>query len=161
MSELAILRLLKTNPKQKIVYVAPMKALVRERVEDWKRKFSKLNKKVIEVTGDVNPTTQDLNNAMIIITTPEKWDSLSRGWQGRNYVQQIGLMIIDEIHLLGEDRGPVLEVIVSRTNYIAAKTGYNIRLVGLSTSMANAKDLAAWLSIGKVSFYYFYKLNLT
>lgn len=28
--------------------------------------------------------------------------------------------IMDEIHLLGEDRGPVLEVIVSRMRYIAA-----------------------------------------
>jgi activating signal cointegrator complex subunit 3 len=27
---------------------------------------------------------------------------------------QVGLLIIDEIHLLGADRGPVLEVIVSR-----------------------------------------------
>lgn len=127
-----------------------MKALVRERVQDWVRKFKKLNKLVIEVTGDVTPTVQELNNASIIITTPEKWDSLSRGWQGRNYVQQIALMIIDEIHLLGEERGPVLEVIVSRTNYIAAKTGTKIRLVGLSTSMANASDLAGWLGIGKV-----------
>lgn len=30
--------------------------------------------------------------------------------------------IMDEIHLLGEDRGPVLEVIVSRMRYIAAST---------------------------------------
>lgn len=27
---------------------------------------------------------------------------------------QVGLVIIDEIHLLGADRGPILEVIVSR-----------------------------------------------
>jgi replicative superfamily II helicase len=29
-------------------------------------------------------------------------------------VPQVGLLIIDEIHLLGADRGPILEVIVSR-----------------------------------------------
>ena len=39
MSELAILRLLNTNPTCKIVYVAPLKALARERVEDWKVKL--------------------------------------------------------------------------------------------------------------------------
>ena len=39
MSELAILRLLNTNPTGKIVYVAPLKALARERVEDWKVKL--------------------------------------------------------------------------------------------------------------------------
>jgi hypothetical protein len=40
---------------------------------------------------------------------------------------QVGLVIIDEIHLLGEDRGPILEVIVSRMRYIATKTGQAVR----------------------------------
>lgn len=46
-----------------------------------------------------------------MIVTPEKWDGISRGWQKRNYVSKVELIIIDEIHLLGVDRGPVLEVI--------------------------------------------------
>lgn len=57
-----------------------------------------------------------LQSADILITTPEKWDGISRAWKStsRAYVKQVGLVIIDEIHLLGEERGPVLEVIVSR-----------------------------------------------
>lgn len=38
------------------------------------------------------------------MTTPEKWDGVSRGWQSRKYVQAVGLVVIDEIHLLGEVR---------------------------------------------------------
>ena len=38
-------------------------------------------------------------------------------------MQKVALLVIDEIHLLGEDRGPVLEVIVSRTNFISSHTG--------------------------------------
>ena len=53
-------------------------------------------------------------------------------------------MIIDEIHLLGEERGPILEVIVSRMRYMAEKMGQAVRIVGLSTAMANATDLADW-----------------
>jgi len=45
-------------------------------------------------------------------------------------------------------RGPILEVIVSRMRYIAAQTAQPIRFVGLSTALANAADLAAWLGIG-------------
>jgi len=60
-------------------------------------------------------------------------------------------LVIDEIHLLGEDRGPVLEVIVSRTNFIKAHTTRPMRIIGLSTALANAKDLANWLGIGEVS----------
>ena len=72
-------------------------------------------------------------------------------------MQKVGLVIIDEIHLLGGDRGPVLEVIVSRMRYIAAQTGAQtpIRVVGLSTALANAHDLADWLGIGHEGLYNF------
>lgn len=50
----------------------------------------------------------------------------------------------------GEDRGPVLEVIVSRTNFISSHTSKSVRVVGLSTALANARDLADWLGIGQV-----------
>lgn len=133
-----------------------MKALVRERVEDWKARFGGfLGKNVIEITGDVTPNAQTIQNADIIITTPEKWDGLSRGWQNRKYIQRVGLIIIDEIHLLGEDRGPVLEVIVSRINFIANQTGIKPRVVGLSTAMANAGNLGNWLGIGEIGLYNF------
>ena len=52
--------------------------------------------------------------------------------------------------MLGEDRGPVLEVIVSRTNFISSHTSQKVRVVGLSTALANARDLADWLGINQV-----------
>jgi len=61
------------------------------------------------------------------------------------------LLVIDEIHLLGDERGPVLEVIVSRTNFIASHTERPVRVIGPSTALANAKDLADWLGIKQVS----------
>lgn len=51
---------------------------------------------------------------------------------------------------LGDDRGPVLEVIVSRTNFISSHTEKPVRVVGLSTALANARDLADWLGIKQV-----------
>ena len=50
-------------------------------------------------------------------------------------VRSVGLVVIDEIHLLGADRGPILEVIVSRMRYISAHTSRHIRIVGLSTGV--------------------------
>jgi activating signal cointegrator complex subunit 3 len=64
-----------------------------------------------------------------------------------SYVRAVRLVVIDEIHLLGADRGPILEVIVSRMRYISAVTGFPIRIVGLSTALSNARDLAEWLGI--------------
>ncbi len=137
-----------SSSSSKAVYVAPLKALARERLKDWRRKFgSALGLSVLELTGDVTPDTGALRRADIIVTTPEKWDGVTRSWQKRDYVRAVRLVIIDEIHLLGEDRGPVLEVIVSRMRYISARTDQLCRLVGLSTALANAHDLADWLGI--------------
>ena len=55
----------------------------------------------IELTGDTTPESHILNQANLLIVTPEKWDSISRGWQRRDYVTKVSLIIIDEIHLLG------------------------------------------------------------
>ncbi|PAA64041.1 hypothetical protein BOX15_Mlig030796g1, partial [Macrostomum lignano] len=146
-AELAIFRVFKTKPGLKCVYIAPLKALVRERINDWKKKLEPMNKKVVELTGDVAPDMKAVAAADLIVTTPEKWDGCSRSWQQRQYVQQVALLVIDEIHLLGEDRGPVLEVIVSRTNFICSHTKRPVRVVGLSTALANAQDLSDWLGI--------------
>jgi len=39
-----------------VIYIAPLKALVKERVEDWTRRFGGiLGYKVVELTGDAQP----------------------------------------------------------------------------------------------------------
>ena len=82
-------------------------------------------------------------------------DGISRNWQTKPYVRHVGLVVIDEIHLLGADRGPILEVIVSRMRYISAHTSRHIRIVGLSTALANARDLADWLGIEESGLFNF------
>ncbi|XP_037640122.1 activating signal cointegrator 1 complex subunit 3 isoform X1 [Sebastes umbrosus] len=155
-AEMAMFRVFNMYPTSKVVYIAPLKALVRERIEDWKvRMEEQLGKKVVELTGDVTPDMRAIAQADLIVTTPEKWDGVSRSWQNRSYVQKVAILIIDEIHLLGEDRGPVLEVIVSRTNFISSHTSKSVRVVGLSTALANARDLADWLGIGQVGLFNF------
>ena len=148
-AELAMWQAFRDHPGSKVVYIAPMKALVRERLNDWgKRLAIPMGLKLVELTGDNTPDTRSIHDADIIVTTPEKWDGISRSWQTRSYVRQVSLVIIDEIHLLGGDRGPILEIIVSRMNYIASQVeAGTIRLVGMSTAAANATDLANWLGV--------------
>lgn len=147
-AELAMWWAFREKPGSKVVYIAPMKALVRERVKDWRARLAiPLGIKLVELTGDNTPDTRTIRDADIIITTPEKWDGISRSWQTRSYVRQVSLVIIDEIHLLGGDRGPILEIIVSRMNYIASQKKGSVRLVGMSTACANASDLGNWLGV--------------
>ena len=72
------------------------------------------------------------------------------------HFQAMRLLVIDEIHLLGDERGPVLEVIVSRTNFISSHTNNAVRIIGLSTALANAGDLGAWLGIGSGGLFNFH-----
>ncbi|OJJ77069.1 hypothetical protein ASPBRDRAFT_36265 [Aspergillus brasiliensis CBS 101740] len=147
-AELAMWWAFREKPGSKVVYIAPMKALVRERVQDWKKRLTApMGLKLVELTGDNTPDTRTIRDADIIITTPEKWDGISRSWQTRDYVRKVSLVIIDEIHLLGGDRGPILEIIVSRMNYIASQSKGSVRLMGMSTACANATDLANWLGV--------------
>lgn len=85
-----------------MVYIAPLKALAKERIKDWSVKFDKnMNIKTVELTGDYTPDLDQLLEAQVVITTPEKWDGISRNWENRSYVKRVGLIVLDEIHLLG------------------------------------------------------------
>lgn len=143
-----MLRVFLHYPKEKVLYIAPLKALVRERMSDWGAGLCRrLGKRLVELTGDFTPDVAALLAADVIVCTPEKWDGISRSWQARAYVRAVRLVVMDEIHLLGSERGPTLEVIVSRMRYISGITGRPVRFVGLSTALANAHDLAAWLGV--------------
>ena len=114
-AELSMWWAFKSRPGSKVVYIAPMKALVRERLKDWGSRLARpMGLKLVELTGDNTPDTRAIENADVIISTPEKWDGISRSWQTRGYVRKVSLVIIDEIHLLAGNRGPILEIIVSR-----------------------------------------------
>ena len=80
LAELAIFRLLRRrgDEKLKAVYVAPLKALARERVRDWTPKFRAIGLSVEELTGDSAPDQRALKKADVLITTPEKWDGVTR-----------------------------------------------------------------------------------
>ncbi len=80
--------------------------------------------KVVEVTGDSgNDTTSGIRrlaSANLILTTPEKWDSLTRlGSEHTFLIGSVKLVLIDEVHMLGEEsRGSTLEMIIARMKAI-------------------------------------------
>ncbi|PKI35753.1 hypothetical protein CRG98_043911 [Punica granatum] len=148
-AEFAILRNHQKAPNSlmRVVYIAPLEALAKERFRDWSKKFGPegLGMRMVELTGESTTDLKLLDKAQIIISTPDKWDALTRRWRQRKQVQEVSLFIVDELHLIGGQGGPVLEVVVSRMRYIAAHVENKIRMVALSTSLANAKDLGEWI----------------
>jgi ATP-dependent DNA helicase HFM1/MER3 len=143
--ELAICRAIAKNStgQYKIVYQAPTKALCSERQRDWQKKFGPLNLDCVELTGDSESADlRNIQSANIIVTTPEKWDSITRKWKDHEKLMRlVSVFLIDEVHLLKEDRGATLEVVVSRMKSI----GTNVRFVALSATVPNVHDVAVWL----------------
>ncbi|KAG1103085.1 hypothetical protein G6F42_017270 [Rhizopus arrhizus] len=140
----------------KIVYIAPMKALVAEMVGNFSQRLKPYGISVAELTGDRQLTKQQIAETQIIVTTPEKWDVITRKATDRSYTTLVRLIIIDEIHLLHDDRGPVLESIISRTIRTMEQTQELVRLVGLSATLPNYVDVAAFLRVdNKTGLFHF------
>ncbi|KAF4587861.1 activating signal cointegrator 1 complex subunit 3 [Ophiocordyceps camponoti-floridani] len=131
----------------KIVYIAPLKALVQEQVGNFGKRLEQFGVRVSELTGDRQLTKQQISETQVIVTTPEKWDVITRKANDLTYTNLVHLIIIDEIHLLHDDRGPVLESIVSRTIRKTEQNGEPVRLVGLSATLPNYGDVATFLRV--------------
>lgn len=134
----------------KIVYIAPLKALVQEQMREFQRRLTSAYGLVVnELTGDSSLSQQQISETNVIVTTPEKWDIVTR--KDHDYLKLIKLLIIDEIHLLHDLRGPVLEGIVSRV----VRTGEDIRIVGLSATLPNYLDVAKFIRASDKGVFYF------
>lgn len=62
----------------KIIYVAPMKALAAEITRKFAKRLAWLGIVVKELTGDMQLTKQEIQATQVIVTTPEKWDVVTR-----------------------------------------------------------------------------------
>ncbi|CAG2065006.1 unnamed protein product, partial [Timema podura] len=145
-AEFAVLRLLSQNPEGRCVYLVPRDALAELVFVDWQHKFGiLLGKKVVLLTGETGTDLKLLAKGQVIVCTAEKWDVLSRRWKQRKNVQNVQLFIVDELQLIGGEDGPVLEVVCSRMRYISSQIEKQIRIVALSASLADARDVAQWL----------------
>ncbi len=58
---------------------------------------------------------RELEATQMIVTTPEKWDVITRKGGDVAVAAAVRLLIIDEVHLLNDERGPVIETLIART----------------------------------------------
>ena len=138
----------------KVVYVAPMKALVAEVVNNLKKRLQPLHIAVRELTGDINLSSAEFSHTHVIVTTPEKWDIISRK-HSCSGVLDLELLIVDEIHLLHDDRGPVLESIIARLKTLLESNLMKTRIVGLSATLPNPQSVASFLGVTSDGLFHF------
>jgi len=125
----------------KCLYVVPLKALASEKFED----FSGKGVRIGIATGDFDRKDENLGRADIIVATSEKVDSLLRNKTG--WISKITLLVIDEMHLIGDEgRGATLEMVITTMR----NRNPNLQVIGLSATIGNPEELAGWLSAGLV-----------
>ncbi|KAL7539117.1 hypothetical protein ACHAXR_010579 [Thalassiosira sp. AJA248-18] len=148
---------------RKVVYIAPNKALCEERQSDWSKRLVDIDPGIVctTITGDVNSssTSAEIAMAHLILTTPEKWDSITRKWNDQFVLlSSIKLLLLDEAHLIGEtERGGCLESVISRMKTIqraaCAKTLTSSEIASSSYKNATPKALTSNMRIGKIKMW--------
>ena len=131
----------------KVIYIAPMKALAQEIVQKFETKLSPLGISVRELTGDMQLSYREIKDTQIIVTTPEKWDVITRKSGENILIEAVKLLIIDEVHLIGDDRGPVIESLIARTLRQIEQTQKMVRIIGLSATLPNYHQVARFLRV--------------
>lgn len=142
----------------KIVYIAPMKALVNEIVATLRHRLNSLGVIVSEFTGDSHLSRKEVELSQILVCTPEKWDVATRKEDNKIPEDKLRLLIIDEVHLLNDSRGPVIETLVSRLKERERNAHANVnkcRILGLSATLPNYKDVGGFLNVPDRNIFYF------
>ena len=139
---LAMIRYLSKNDG-KVIYLSPLRALAAEKFSEFKKLEKVALGKKIKVgisTGDFENLEKNLEKSNVLVLTNEKMDSIIR--HSAEWVDEIGLVISDEVHLIGdENRGPTLEMILTQLKLLDTKP----QIVGLSATITNSDEIADWL----------------
>ncbi len=118
---------------QKSIYIVPLRALAEEKYQE----IAELGINAALTTGDYDSTDSYLKRYDVIVTTSEKCDSLLR--HDPQFFYDVNLIVADEVHLLNDPgRGPTLEMILSKMK--------NKRILALSATIPNAREIADWLN---------------
>jgi helicase len=127
----------------KVIYLSPLRALAAEKFLEFKKLEKIALGKKIKVgisTGDFENIEKNLEKSNVLILTNEKMDSIIR--HGTEWIEEIGLVITDEVHLIGDEtRGPTLEMTLTQLKLLETKP----QIVGLSATITNSDEIATWL----------------
>ncbi len=140
----------------KVLYIAPLKALVKEIVKTLKNCFNHIGFITCEITGDSLIDLTRLNLSNIIVGTPDKIESILQKSDKIKVFQDINLLIIDEIHFLKEERGAILENLLVYFKKNSRDKNEYLRTISLSATIPNFYDLAKFLNVSIINGVFYF-----
>ena len=139
-AELCMLKSILQN-NGRCLYIAPLKALVNEKAEDFQEKYADIGIKIGSASSDAETSEKTLGQYQILVATAEKVDALLRA-RAKWLIDSLTVVVIDEIHFLNDtSRGPTLEILTARIRQLNPKA----QIIALSATVSNAKSMAEWL----------------
>ena len=130
---------------RKVIYLSPLKALTEEKRAEWVQRYAGRPLEVL--TGDYEAPPDlvaRLEEAEIVLMTSEMLDCRTRKFQseGNFWMREVGLVVVDEAHILTMERGDAVEAGLMRFTRCCPTA----RIALLSATASNVKELAAWLT---------------
>lgn len=142
--EILIMKELKVKQKSSI-FILPYVSLVHEKYQSLAKAAEEFNFNLEEyagVKGSYPPNKRLMNKQTIYICTIEKGSKLIGSLIQENRIDEIGLIVIDEFHMLNEpNRGPILECVVSKVLYLKK----DIQVFAMSATIGNIHNLSNFI----------------
>lgn len=140
-ADVAIAQLLTSDKKAKAIFALPFVALANEKYNEYQKRFFPYSVRPYYMNIGGN----EFHRGHIAICTYEKAHTILNSALISNYIDKIKLVIIDEIHMIGdESRGPVVESLITK---ILLMNTQQLRIIGL-TATINSQDavrLSQWI----------------
>lgn len=132
---------------KKVIFILPFVSVVREKMFYFQEIFGGCGVRVEGFMGSYNPPG-GFKSIQFAVCTIEKANSLINGFLLDGTLNEIGAVVIDEMHLLGEpNRGYILELLLTKLKYVSLKDStLQIQIIGMSATLPNLKILADWLN---------------
>ena len=129
------------------IYILPFVAVAKEKTRVLKAITEDVGVRVESFAGNSTPPG-GLKNCDLAICTIEKANSLINRLIEEGTLNQLGIIVVDELHLIGDShRGYLLELLLTKVLYASSKAGQlcPIQIVGMSATLPDLEVLAKWL----------------
>ncbi|XP_043257568.1 DNA polymerase theta [Colletes gigas] len=131
---------------KKVIFILPFVSVVREKMYYFQDLLSDSGIRVEGFMGGIAPPG-GFTATHVAIATIEKANSLINRLMEENELINLGAVVIDELHLVGDsNRGYLLELLLTKLKYMTLRSeNVNIQLIGMSATLPNLSMLAEWL----------------